>query len=284
MRNLLWIVFDSARYDAVAAARTPTLDRLGPVQRRWSYASWTAPSHLTFLMGLLPHAGTAGSSTSVRYQHEFAQWSDRLGSTAGVSFGRFAPALSLPLFLRELGYRCEARVSLPVLNPATLLGAHFDHYELLPVHNDLAAALGALRFDHRPVFHFVNTGETHYPYVLPGERAGDLPVQHGVHGIWRSLDAFLGDPAARAAPAAETFDPARLRPLWQQQVRCVEYLDDVLGRALRAVPEDTWVIVTSDHGELFGEDGWFGHGPVVHEKVLEVFLAEGLNPAARRYA
>jgi hypothetical protein len=36
--------------------------------------------------------------------------------------------------------------------------------------------------------------------------------------------------------------------------------------------------VTSDHGELFGEDGWFGHGPIVHDKVLEVFLVEGLNP------
>jgi len=35
-------------------------------------------------------------------------------------------------------------------------------------------------------------------------------------------------------------------------------------------------VVTSDHGELFGEDGLFGHGPFIHEKVLEVPLAEGM--------
>jgi hypothetical protein len=28
--------------------------------------------------------------------------------------------------------------------------------------------------------------------------------------------------------------------------------------------------VTSDHGELIGEDCYFGHGPSAHEKVLEV--------------
>ena len=43
-----------------------------------------------------------------------------------------------------------------------------------------------------------------------------------------------------------------------------------------ATPPGTWVTVTSDHGELFGEGGWFGHGPVVHEKVFEVPLVEGL--------
>lgn len=285
MRNLLWIVLDSARWDAVAAARARTLARIGTIERRWSYASWTAPSHLTFLMGLVPHAGRPGMSTSVQYQHEFARWADRLDAGPQTTFGRFAPALSLPMFLRGIGYRCEARVSLPVLNPATVLAAHFDHYELLPAHNDLAAALSALRYDAEPVFHFVNTGETHYPYLLPGETVRNLPLQHGVHGVWRSLDAFLADPASRHnAAAEESYDTARLRPLWTKQVRCVEHVDDVLGRALKAIPENTWIIVTSDHGELFGEGGWFGHGPVLHEKVLEVFFVEGLNPLKRRAA
>jgi len=36
--------------------------------------------------------------------------------------------------------------------------------------------------------------------------------------------------------------------------------------------------VTSDHGELFGEDRFFGHGPVCHEKVLEVPFVEGVVP------
>jgi glucan phosphoethanolaminetransferase (alkaline phosphatase superfamily) len=38
------------------------------------------------------------------------------------------------------------------------------------------------------------------------------------------------------------------------------------------------VIVTSDHGELFGEERYFGHGPIAHEKVLEVPFVEGPAP------
>lgn len=282
MRNLLWIVLDSARWDAAEAAATPNLDRIGPMERRWSYASWTAPSHLSFLMGLLPHRGAPGMSTAVQYQEEFALWSDRLDIPTERSFSDFAPFLSLPRFLGSLGYRCEARVSLPVLNPKTLLSAHFDHYELLPQHNDLAAALDGVVFGDAPSFHFINTGETHYPYLLPGEAAEDLPRVSGVHGAWRSLDEFLRDPARRAAASSGAgFDAEQLRPLWRKQVRCIEHVDEVIGRALPNVPADTWVIVTSDHGELFGEEGWFGHGPVLHEKVLEVFLVEGPNPGAQ---
>ena len=41
------------------------------------------------------------------------------------------------------------------------------------------------------------------------------------------------------------------------------------------LPPGTWVTITSDHGELFGEDGFFGHGPICHEKVFEVPFVEG---------
>jgi arylsulfatase A-like enzyme len=41
------------------------------------------------------------------------------------------------------------------------------------------------------------------------------------------------------------------------------------------VPRNSYITITSDHGELFGEDGFFGHGPIVHEKVLEVPFLEG---------
>jgi len=34
--------------------------------------------------------------------------------------------------------------------------------------------------------------------------------------------------------------------------------------------------VTADHGELFGEAGYFGHGPIMHEKCFEVPFVEGM--------
>ena len=43
-------------------------------------------------------------------------------------------------------------------------------------------------------------------------------------------------------------------------------------------PDNTYFIITSDHGELFGEDGFSGHGPIFHEKVFEGPFVEGLLP------
>jgi arylsulfatase A-like enzyme len=60
-----------------------------------------------------------------------------------------------------------------------------------------------------------------------------------------------------------------------RQVRAASYVDGVLGDLFDLVPRDTWIVVTSDHGELFGEGGWFGHGPIVHDKVFEVPFVEG---------
>jgi arylsulfatase A-like enzyme len=40
------------------------------------------------------------------------------------------------------------------------------------------------------------------------------------------------------------------------------------------VPKNTFITVTADHGELFGESGYFGHGPIMHEKVFEVPFLE----------
>ena len=63
----------------------------------------------------------------------------------------------------------------------------------------------------------------------------------------------------------------------QRQVRCVQHVDRVFEKLLDLAPAGTWITVTADHGEAFGEDGYFGHGPIVHDKVLEVLFVEGMR-------
>lgn len=271
-RNLVIVVLDSLRYDSWLEARPEVLSKLGPVQRRWSYASWTAPSHYNLLMGLLPHESPVHVHASEYYKSEFTRYADRLGID-GIAYRSLVPRLFLPSYLRrELGYYTRALVSMPVLNPYTLLNTDFDSYELMPTHNDMALMLEQLSFDvERPSFWLLNVGETHYPYALPGEDEEDWPHLAGLHGTLKHLDEADG-----VAPAM--FDSSQLQTLRERQVRAVGYLDSVFERLFNLLPSDTWVVVTSDHGELFGEDGYFGHGPINHDKVLEVPFAEGVVP------
>ncbi|HEX8086620.1 MAG TPA: sulfatase-like hydrolase/transferase [Solirubrobacteraceae bacterium] len=271
-RNLVVVTLDSCRYDSWTAAAPENLARLGPVERRYSYVSWTAPSHFNLLMGLLPHTNPRHVYASEYYKRDFARYGERLG-VADMEFRRLLPSLWLPRFLRDsLGYSTHALVSLPVLNPHTILNQAFDSYEMMPRHNDMAAMLDRLRFDaERPSFHLLNVGETHYPYALPSEAPDEWPRLHGVHGVFKHMGDSVGE-----APAS--FDQDALDRLRARQVEAVRYLDGVFASLFEALPRDTWVIVTADHGELFGEDGFFGHGPVMHEKVFEVPFVEGLVP------
>ena len=277
-RNLIFVVLDSLRYDSLIDAAPQTLSQLGKVERRWSYASWTAPSHYNLLMGLLPHSSPPEVYASEYYKEDFRRYSERLG-IQGMEFSRVLPSIFLPTYLKHgLGYTTHAMVSMPVLNPHTVINRDFNSYELMPAHNDMAAMLDKLSFsDERPSFHLLNVGETHYPYALPNEDPSQWPRISGVHGVFKHLDDAPVEDASPTEPR-EFFDQATLEELRGRQVAAVEYLDGVLATMFDRLPSGTWVIVTSDHGELFGEDRYFGHGPVAHEKVFEVPFVEGLVP------
>lgn len=273
-RHFVVVVLDSLRYDSCLSASMTNMARLGPIERRWSYASWTAPSHYNLMMGLLPHASPTRVYASEYYKADFLRYQERLGID-GIQFKSLLPSIYLPTYLRNsLGYRTAAMVSMPVLNPRVPLNRDFDEYQLMPRHNDLAAMVDALTFDgDRPCFYLINTGETHYPYALPDEDPSQWPRISGVHGVVKHLDESSD---GEAVSGAEFFNPDEMVALRARQVRAADYVDGVLEKLYDTVPANTWIVVTSDHGELFGEDGMFGHGPVAHEKVFEVPFAEGL--------
>jgi membrane-anchored protein YejM (alkaline phosphatase superfamily) len=142
-------------------------------------------------------------------------------------------------------------------------------------HNDMRAMLREIRFDNdQPCFYLLNVGETHYPYALPDEPPEQWPRISGVHGVFKHLDDHVVGGKLRRG-RTRIFNAAKLLELKQRQVAAVKYLDTVIEELFDLLPRNTYVTITSDHGELFGEDGYFGHGPIQHEKVLEVPFVEG---------
>ncbi|HZL41832.1 MAG TPA: sulfatase-like hydrolase/transferase [Verrucomicrobiae bacterium] len=98
-----------------------------------------------------------------------------------------------------------------------------------------------------PWFLFVNFGETHHRFVYEGCSWYDEPFDYG--------DA---------------------NECKRKQRACLEYLDGQIQRLVQALPESD-LIICSDHGEAFGEDGLWGHGfhhPVIMEVPMHIQLRQ----------
>jgi hypothetical protein len=273
--NYVLIVLDSCRYDSFLRARPKTMKKLGPVQKRWSYASWTSPSHYNLLIGLMPHTSPKHVYASEYYKNDFLQFNERLGCD-DIEFRSIVPKMFMPTFLRDtLGYRTHAMVSLPVPNPKTILNTGFDRYQLMDKHNDMRAMVRQMTFsEEQPSFYLLNVGETHYPYALPDEPPDQWPRISGVHGVFKHLDDEVVG-GKLLVKQEKFFDRKKMTALRHRQIDAVKYLDGVIEELFDIVPQNTYVTILADHGELFGEDGYFGHGPIHHEKVWEVPFLEG---------
>ncbi len=275
--NFIIVILDSCRFDSFVAAAPKTILKLGPVEKRYSYAAWTAPSHYNLLTGLLPHTSPQNVYASEYYKEDFFNFNRRLGAT-GIDFAAMVPGLWMPEFLRNnLGYTTHARVSLPVLNPRTGVNRSFDSFQLMDKHNDMRSMLPTMKFSsERPSFYLLNVGETHYPYAKPNEDSSMWPRISGVNGVFKKLNEEVGDPNnPNFKETFQFFDQQKMDQLRERQIDTVRYLDGVFAELYDMVPKDTYVIVTADHGELFGELGYFGHGPIMHEKCFEVPYLEG---------
>ncbi|MGO9337250.1 MAG: sulfatase-like hydrolase/transferase [Terracidiphilus sp.] len=99
----------------------------------------------------------------------------------------------------------------------------------------------------RPVFVFLNIGETHVPYYFKG-------------APWRRDD----NPCVPFQTVNRSAD-CRVR-----QAACVEYVDGLLAELL-AIFSRASTIICADHGDCWGEDGLWEHG-ISHERTLTVPL------------
>ncbi len=273
--NYVIVILDSCRFDSFVKARPKIMQKLGPVQKRWTYATWTAPSHYNLLIGLLPHISPANVYASEYYKDDFLRFKDRFNFD--ISFSKMVPGLWLPSYLQSVGYRTNMYVSMPVLNPATPISRGFDDYALMDHHNDIVPMIRRMRFyEERPSFFVLNTGETHYPYATPDEPENEWPRISGVNGVFKHLDDHVrAGQLLHHDEAPQFFDDARMKQLHARQVNAVQWVDRAIEELFDTVPDNTWITITADHGELFGEKGYFGHGPINHEKVIEVPFLEG---------
>ncbi len=135
----------------------------------------------------------------------------------------------------------------------------------------------------RPFFLFLNFFDVHGPY-LPSARAKRLfftcplpPERLASPGCgWDALQAAAAAAAAEKASRRQELEEVRRR-LEDLYDECIHETDAELGQFLAGLRQsgqlaNTWVVITSDHGEHFGEHNQFGHGSSLYNEVTHVPL------------
>ncbi|AGA27452.1 sulfatase [Singulisphaera acidiphila] len=135
----------------------------------------------------------------------------------------------------------------------------------------------------RPFFLFLNFMDVHGPY-LPSPSSdrkfwsGPVPEQSlaSPNGGWLAVRALNS-----ATPDQRPQKQQELNSVTQRLIdlydECLHGLDAELGRFLRDLRatgklDNTWVVITGDHGEHLGEHGHFGHGSSLYSELTHVPL------------
>jgi arylsulfatase A-like enzyme len=311
--DVFLLVMDTVRADATslhggAADLTPNLVRLADqgvvFERAIAPAPWTLPSHASLFTGLWPWQLEVGLDRPLPRTGPptLAEWFAARGyATAGFvantvfcaaeyglarGFDHYEDHTVTPAELlrcSSLGWLLGHSVAGPLLDwVLPRLGRPPRHpFEASRRHKDAteinAAALRWLDAQEpdRPVFAFLNYMDAHDPYLpppgvpMPRSRPTTL-ADYRLLRSWAELDK----------PRLDARQEAFLRAAYDDGIA---YLDHQIGRLLEALEQrgrlrNAVVVVTSDHGEHFGEhasgagDPVYGHGTTLYQAEVRVPL------------
>jgi arylsulfatase A-like enzyme len=283
--SLVVVVLDTVRRDRTSTWGNPrtTTPNLSAVAARgarfdaaYSPSCWSLPAHASLFTGLLP------SGHGAHYEH--------------LALPPEVPVLAELLAAR--GYRTAGFSANPLVAPGTGMARGFEHFEepwrtytlreallgwriwnrfAAPDRDKggaevVAAARAWLegRDAARPYLVFVNLMEAHAPYQeapLRWRRAWTSPE------LSRARLEAIGERSHMAQALGSDMAEADRETTLALLDGATAAADDYLGQLLSAVGDDAIVVVTSDHGELLGEHGLWGHSLGLWQPLIEVPLA-----------
>ena len=272
--NILLISMDTLRADHMGCyghdiANTPELDKFLQHASLWvnaySTAPWTLPSHASMFTGQYP------------YQHGAHTFETKKPGRNESPLG--LEATTLAEVLRGFQYETAAFVTnKQYLAKRFQLDQGFQNYTVFAGKevaraadvNDKAFAWLEQKRE-QPFFLFLNYMDTHRPYRSEGHPdLFDFPVGTDCGRI----QSRLMEPILTADGSDQSED---LKQLAAQYDVSIANLDQGLGALFRQIEklglmEDTLIILTSDHGEYFGEHDLLKHSKDVYQEALHVPL------------
>ena len=274
--NAILIVLDTVRADHLSAygytrPTTPTLERFARTATRYTgamaNAAWTLPSHASMFTGKLPFEHKA------HFRHVKKRGNETPYDGAFVTLAET---------FKEMGYATGGIIA----NNAYLsrrwgLWRGFDTYyvkrQWVKPHTD--DAIDWLKeHQHEPFFLFINYMDAHGPYEpIPRPDVIGYEASTSDRALRKLRNHVLpGKPAPPEIQkqAIDAYDTA-LANLDGGLAPFFQWLDTA------GLAEDTLIVVTSDHGDFFGEHQLAGHPRDVYQGTIHVPLIVK-NPGEER--
>ncbi|MCH2228160.1 MAG: sulfatase-like hydrolase/transferase [Candidatus Caenarcaniphilales bacterium] len=261
--NYLWIVYDSCRYDTLLKASTPVLDSYAKIYPAWSPATYTLPAHISFFAGILPIV-----YEEVPYLNRFYK---QLITMRKAGEARKEAIDDMTLFLPEsdkdiihgfnsLGYHTVGSAAASWFSKEILVknfqDFQFKRVQSFPEQINYISKSIKENAENKPFFAFMNLIETHSPYMHYGADR----EEYGIKARGEMQFPPEEDELERTERGVK---------LHKAQIEAAEYCDAQLESLFSNLPANTLVVLTADHGEAFGEDGFWGHG-IYHPTVMNV--------------
>jgi arylsulfatase A-like enzyme len=289
--NVVLITWDTVRADHLSAygysrPTTPNLDRLAAqgvlFENAVSPSSWTLPTFATIFTGLLPHQH--GANVAVPLEKGPRTLAEILSArgyeTAGFNANSYnglagwGTARGFETYF-DAGLTFRHNLATTVLSRAILQPAYetFIRYNSFDRTDAEQLNREVYRWHRyrskRPYFLFVNYMDAHSPYSVPE------PFNHRFGRARKSLLRQMA--SLERGRFAQPPTPEDRQSLIDAYDNGLAYLDAQFGELLKFLagqPEwsNTYVIVTSDHGDSFGEHGTYQHGWNLYRELLHVPL------------
>ncbi|MEZ5332679.1 MAG: sulfatase [Thermoanaerobaculia bacterium] len=270
--SVVLVVVDTLRADHLGAygyprPTSPSFDAWAAAGRLFeeahSTSPWTLPSVASILTGLEPARHGAGR----REEGE-----KRAFTGLGTDVSTLAARLS------DAGWKTGAIVNNPFLHEKFGVSRGFGSWDYHSANRSqgrradasVDAALAWLDgVGDVPFFLFLHVIDPHLAYDAPAPFLGRFS-DGAPSPMRRRRLSWIREQVRRD----DAFDFAPLIAAYDEEVL---FVDAQLGRLRRGLEERaldgrTLVVVTSDHGEEFGDHGGFEHGHSVHEELLHVPL------------
>jgi arylsulfatase A-like enzyme len=284
---VLILIWDTARARNLSLygygrKTTPALERFaarGTVfDRAVSTTSWSLPAHASIFTGRYPHELTAGRRLPLdgTYPTLAEVLAQRGYVTGGFTANLFYGSSDYGIARGFVTYDSRPPIKVTVIADTWFLSRKTFHMirEMLGDRQTLLRRSArhvngtflewASRHSERPFFAVVNNFDAHQPYRAPAPF--DTAFTPRPPRYWRSEELAL-------------YPPELLNAFRDAYDTCLLYLDSELDRLLatlqeRGILDNTLVILTSDHGEEFGEYGRdvVDHGRSINYALLHVPL------------